>query len=233
MPQLPASEAQAAPRAALPASVGKQGAARRESGGAKQRVPAPAGSAKAAQAGRKGGASKRMPGALKLKRQALAGSAAAAQPAEGGTGASAPAHVLGPRKQGKRAAGQPVEQPMRAGEGAPALPAAAAWSGGGRGQRAGKATATQHTRVLAQAADRASGKEASRRLGGLSRVEDDVEGGAARLRRTRDQGEAREGPADEGARGSDEEASACSSSRLRCMSFFYYFAKDVRLTEGS
>ena len=216
-PQLPASETCAAPSAALPASASEQGTARREPGCAKQRELAPAGGTEAAAAGRKGGAGKRMPGAPKQKRQALAGSAAAAQPAEGGTCASAPARVPGPQKQGKRAAGQAAEEPARAEEAEPALPDAAARSGG-RGQRAGKAAATQRARLLAQATDRASGEGASGRIGGPSGVEEDVEGDVACVRRTRDQGGAREGPADEGTSGRDEEARACLSSNLHYMS---------------
>ena len=231
-PRLPASETQATPAAALPTNVGEQGEARRKSGSAKQREPVSAGSAEAAQpaaAGRKGGAGKRIPGALKQKRLAPAGGAAATPPAAGGTGASAPARVPGPRKQGKRAAGRAAEEPVRAGEAEPALPARAARSGGERRQQAGKAAKTQRARVLAQAKDRASGGGVSGRRGGPSMVEEesqDMEGDSARAQRTRDQGGARQGPADEGADGSDEEASACSLSHLLCILLFLIVRDD-------
>ena len=151
-------------------------------------------------------------------RQAPAGGAAAAQPAaEGRTGAFPGERAPGPRKQGRAA-----QEPVRAADAEAAPPARAAGSSGANRHRAGKAAAggaalAQRTRALAGAADQAHAHKAPGGGGGAGGMEEDAQGDAALVRRSHTQGGVREGPADEGASGSDEEASACPPGKTCCL----------------
>ena len=184
----------------------------------KQRKLAPTGGAVAAQpgaVGEKGDAGKRVPGGPKQRKPATAGGAVVAQPAAAGrTGTLTGKRVPEPRKQGEQAAGWAKEVSMRTAEADAVSPARAAWGGGLKRQQwkaaAGKTALAQPVRVLAQAGDQSSSEETSGGGGGATGLEEDAKGEAARVWRARNQGGAREGPADESAFGSDEEACACS-----------------------